>query len=216
MDKISATVILYNPENDIVDNIRSYINYIDKLYIVDNSTIDNKDLVLLLKETFTNIEYINNNENLGVATALNIGCSKAIEDNFNWILTMDQDSSFYDFEKYLKCFENIKDKADISVISPNPFIKTSGDNIDCIQTEKTITLTSGSLLNLTYFEKLGGFCEKLFIDEVDHDYCLRSIENNLKVLEFSNILLKHTIGEYKQTAKKRKTAYYCPGIARHS
>ena len=34
-------------------------------------------------------------------------------------------------------------------------------------------MTSGNLLNLKIAEKIGDFEEKLFIDEVDHDYCYR-------------------------------------------
>ena len=36
-------------------------------------------------------EIILNKENLGIATALNIGVRKALENGYEWILTMDQD-----------------------------------------------------------------------------------------------------------------------------
>ena len=92
--KLAATVILYNPEDEIYINIESYINYVDILYIIDNSTHHNNNLVKRLNKNFTNIKYINNNANLGIATALNIGCKEALDEKFNWILTMDQDSKF--------------------------------------------------------------------------------------------------------------------------
>ena len=35
--KIPATVIWYNPDNENIKNIRTYIDYVEKLYIIDNS-----------------------------------------------------------------------------------------------------------------------------------------------------------------------------------
>ena len=42
--KIAAVVILYNPNNDIIKNIRSYAGELDKLYIHDNSMKRNLDI----------------------------------------------------------------------------------------------------------------------------------------------------------------------------
>ena len=35
--KIAACVILYHPEESILNNIKSYINHIEKIYVIDNS-----------------------------------------------------------------------------------------------------------------------------------------------------------------------------------
>ncbi len=206
--RIIGTVVLYNPEDDTLENIKSYINQIDKLIIIDNSIITNISLIDNIKNEFNDIIYINNHSNLGIATALNIACNKAIELGYNWILTMDQDSKFVDFNQYIRCFNSIKNKEIISTISPNPFFKNGEINInECKIIEKIQTLTSGTLLNLLNYEKVGKFTDKLFIDEVDHDYCLKSISTNLRVLELSNIHLIHSLGEVKQTSKKLKSQH---------
>ncbi|MBO6101265.1 MAG: glycosyltransferase, partial [Spirochaetaceae bacterium] len=64
---------------------RSFFKHI---YIVDNSDIDNREL----SEKITNSIYISNGKNLGIAEALNIGCSAAYNEGFEYCMTMDQDS----------------------------------------------------------------------------------------------------------------------------
>ena len=86
--KIAGVVVLYNPDDTYVDNINSYIDDIDLLYVIDNS--DKKHDTPKNKK----IKYIFNDDNIGVAKALNDACNLAIKDNYKWILTMDQDTKF--------------------------------------------------------------------------------------------------------------------------
>ena len=78
--KIPATVIWYNPDNENIKNIRTYIDYVEKLYIIDNSKENNKKLA----DSLNNLkaEYIYNDKNLGIAKAWNLACEKAANDNF--------------------------------------------------------------------------------------------------------------------------------------
>ena len=43
--KICGVVVLYNPDDDINNKIKSYINIIDKLFVVDNSNQDNSNIL---------------------------------------------------------------------------------------------------------------------------------------------------------------------------
>ena len=107
--KIAGTVVWYNPDSENSKNIKTYIDYVEKLYIIDNSKKDNKKL----SEELNNkkIEYIyNNGKNLGISRALNLACEKAEEKGFSWMLTMDQDSSFdsENIKEYFKIFNKIQ------------------------------------------------------------------------------------------------------------
>ena len=89
--KIAGIVTLYNPSDKDIKNISTYIDDIDKLYIIDNTEgNDNKSRIPKNKK----IEYTFKNENIGVAAALNIGAKKAIKDGFKYLLTLDQDTTF--------------------------------------------------------------------------------------------------------------------------
>ena len=60
--KIAGIVTLYNPTDEDISNINTYLKDIDRLYIVDNTEgKDNKDRIPKSKK----IEYIFKNENLG-------------------------------------------------------------------------------------------------------------------------------------------------------
>ena len=195
--KVAACVVLYNPEDDIYENIASYIKDVNILYVVDNSTRHNEDLIKRLFDAFSNIEYINNNDNLGIATALNIGCNKALERGYKWILTMDQDSKFINFPDYLSCLANLKNTSNIALLSANTNYNEEmmiPKQAECSFEEKFSAITSANLLNLELFEKIGKFEDKLFIDLVDYDYCIKAQIHNFKILYFPNIFVKHALG----------------------
>ena len=45
--KIAGCVILYYPEHSIAENIRSYINHVEKIYVIDNTETENNNQQLL-------------------------------------------------------------------------------------------------------------------------------------------------------------------------
>ena len=65
--KVAGVVVLYNPTEEDISNISSYIDDIDILYVMDNSIINNKNKLPNNKK----IKYIFNNENLGISFPLN-------------------------------------------------------------------------------------------------------------------------------------------------
>ena len=79
--KICGVVVLYNPDDDINNKIKSYINIIDKLFVVDNSNQDNSNILKKNKK----IEYIWNKGNVGIAKALNIAAEKAYSEKYKCI-----------------------------------------------------------------------------------------------------------------------------------
>ena len=199
--RLSGVVIWYNPKETDVLNIKSYINYINKLYIIDNSKKNNKKLLENLKN-MSKIEYIySDGNNLGIAKALNLACEKAIIDKFEWILTMDQDS-YFDFQnmkKYLEIFSQIKN-SNIGIISPNHILKNDivkiDENKEFIDTD--CVMTSGNLLNLSVWKKVNKFDENLFIDEVDNEMCYRILEKGYQIKQLSKIKMFHELGNLEK------------------
>jgi len=195
--KIAATVILYNPENDVYENIISYALEVDKLYIVDNSLKYNQELIQRLQQ-LQNIIYINNNDNLGIATALNIGCQNALKDGFQWILTMDQDSKFINFSHYISCWKKLKEDQNIAILAANTNWNDSiqvPQEAECKTLEVISAITSANIVNLQKYKEVDGFDDKLFIDLVDYDFSLKMQAINAKVLQLPSIYVKHSLGE---------------------
>lgn len=197
--KIPATVIWYNPDNENIKNIRTYIDYVEKLYIIDNSKENNKKLADSLNSLKT--EYVWNNGNLGIAKALNLACEKAVSEDFEWILTMDQDSSFDSdsINAYFRAFEKMT-KNNVGIISPRHILKNDIDKFSDVKESAEVdhVMTSGNLLNLKIWEEIGRFDENLFIDEVDSEICFRIIENGYKVIQLNKIRMFHELGNLEK------------------
>jgi len=198
MKKVSGVVVLYNPKVDFLRNINSYIDGLDSLLIVDNSDQPTSDHQALVAQHFgNNVHYVKNQKNEGIAKALNQGAQFAIERNCQWLLTMDQDSSFRSnsFKHLIEALDHVS-STDVGIlsavhVSKNLMPRISGQAQEYIKK----TMTSGNLLNLHSYLACGEFEEKLFIDYVDHDYNLRLRRLNYKMIRVNSCLLDHNLGE---------------------
>ena len=195
--RIAAGITLYNPEIErLKDNIKATLGQVERLYIVDNDSNNTAGIKvdLALDERVT---IISNAENKGVAAALNRMCNAAIEDGFDWIMTLDQDSLPENdiVEKYLPFTEN----EEVALITPKFDDDNEPDMIFSEKDEPTTFIercnTSASLVRLSVFKEVGGFDEKMFIDCVDFDYCTTLIENGYKILRVNSAVLHHRLGE---------------------
>jgi rhamnosyltransferase len=189
--KVAAVVILYNPTDSVVENIRTYINQVSKLFILDNSSFFNQKIKQFC-ESYTNAEYIPKYENLGVAYALNLSAERAVQFDYDYLLTMDQDSTapYNLVESLLSEINNLKNVGLISPLHSNLF--DTHKKLQSIGSSKVNTvMTSGNLLSLEAYNKVGGFNENFFIDYVDVEYCLRLQSKNYDVYRLSNVVLEH-------------------------
>ena len=206
--KISGVVVLYNPDNQVINNIKTYIDLIDKLYIVDNSEIPNDN-----KKKFTDkkIKYISNDGNKGIAYALNVGAKEAIKDKMDWLLTMDQDSSFKkgSLEKMIQFLDEMKNNKLLEEILGYSYDKIGilsvwhrtefnrGENLKGLSYPLVI-MTSGNLINLNVYKEVGGFKDWFFIDCVDFDYCLNVQKHKYMVVQMNAAELNHNLGNIKR------------------
>lgn len=181
--RLCGCVVWYNPGKEEVENIYNYLDELEKLYIVDNSSKINKI------EKNKKIEYISLKKNKGIAKALNIACEKAYLEGYEWILTMDQDSTFVTSLKIYKEKVIVQQKKDKNIAIFGCSIKPEEKRG---YTSKVIT--SGNILKLNSWKEINGFNEEFFIDEVDFEFCARIILKNLKIYKISEILLKHKLG----------------------
>ena len=193
--KICGVVIWYNPGTDELNNIKTYIDDVDKLFIIDNSNKNNLSMLDYIECDKNKIEYISNMDNLGIAKALNIGCNMAINLGYKWVLTMDQDSKFPKLmaSNYIEnAIQKLKQDSNIAIFG----LKIS-DNEHEEQGYVDRVITSGNLLNLDAYTNVGGFDNELFIDEVDHDLSFKIIQHGYNIYKFNDVKLDHKIGNTK-------------------
>lgn len=189
---LAAVVVFYNPSDANIQNIKKYEQSVDQLFIVDNSDDD----IIRYQDT-KKIKYIKLHENKGIAYALNKGAKEAIAQGFNWLLTLDQDSQITkeiigNLKKYLETHDTKK----IGLISPYHDIQTE-EEIKGDEEEMIEVMTSGNIINLEAYQKIGGFKDWLFIDCVDTEYCMNLNIHGYKVLRLNKIKMKHQLGNLK-------------------
>ena len=190
---IAGVVTLYNPDESVYENIKTYCDYIDKLYVILNSKISN--YLFREIESIPNVIFIKKYENIGIAKAVNVVLDE-VKGKYSWLLTMDQDSCFD--ENVCEYFSAAND-VDIdciygitSLITENKVLKKEikYEYIDrCI--------TSGMLLNVELAIRCNGLNEKLFIDEVDYELCYRCNRLGYKLIRIPIETMKHVIGAPK-------------------
>jgi len=191
---ITGIVVLYNPGKENINYIKTYLPWLDYLLIFDNSSNDNRILCSELLSS-NNTFYVWEQENKGVAYALNYGLNFATQNNSNWLLTMDQDSYFnsYDFQRMLDNLNSINAEhtAIISPIHHRNYLTRPQKR------HKHVVMTSGNLVNVNLANKIGKFEEKLFIDSVDTEFCLKLQSHGYKIERINSIILNHTLGSKK-------------------
>ncbi len=188
--KLAAVVVFYNPSDNNIKQLDKYLKSVDKIYVVDNSD----DKVQRIEST-DKIEYIKLNENKGIAFALNEGARHAIKDKFKYLLTMDQDSKITSkIVDDMKDYIINNDMKDVGLISPYQDIDSKDDVKNGDVEDMIEVMTSGNIINLDAYKKVGGFKDWLFIDCVDTDYCMNLHKNGYKVLRLNNVIMKHELG----------------------
>lgn len=191
----AGVVVLYNPDNEVLENINSYVNDLKVLYVVDNSLSKNELLIEKIK-ALPNVRYVDNNGNKGIAQALNVGAKKALQKGAVWLLTMDQDSRFEaDNLQKLLTFTKEHDVKKVGLTSPFHKSVIIAEKKGALE-ELLFTMTSGNFISLYAYERIGGFDERFFIDAVDWDYGIRLNEAGFKVLRLNTAVLKHELGNH--------------------
>ena len=194
---IAGVVILYHPDiPKAVENILTYASQLNKLYVFDNSSSSIIEVTKDFVDLKIPIEFITTGTNEGISKRLNEAANKAIQEGYDFLLTMDQDSSFDTgiFGQYLQLVDAYsKEKVAQFGVNCDPKHIPISDipfNADSL-------ITSGTILNLAVFQKVGNFDEKLFIDFVDVEYSLRASNIGYQNIIFTNIIMKHAIGYLK-------------------
>jgi len=203
---ICAVIVSYHPSNELLDNVAALRDQVDEIVIVDNgSDLATKTLLDQLRnDPKVSMTYLP--ENLGIAAALNVGVKYAQSAGHEWLATFDQDSQASPkmIATMLQAYAQHPQKEEVASLSPrykNPETaqvitseaKHPQDRTQSL-TEVFVVVTSGNLLKMRIFDDIGMFNEKLFIDHVDTEFCLRCTAQGYKILEVRDATLFHCVG----------------------
>lgn len=200
---VCAIIVSYNPTTALLDNISAIAPQVAEIIVVDNGSSAPAIEVLRQIGLRSGCRLIYNNDNLGIAAALNIGIEQAVTCGYSWVATFDQDSLVCDgfIAELLRAWEECPYRDRVALISPryqDPGTGTvsnySHANGESRFSEVTHTMTSGNLVRSEVFARVGLFDEMFFMDCVDHEFCLRLRCHGYRLIEAHNALLQHALG----------------------
>lgn len=194
--------ITYFPTDENLANLVDISKQVDKLVIVDNGSGEETEKKLdLLAIKNSKIEIIKNGENIGLDKATNIGILKGNYQNYNWVLTLDQDSKLEAkmIAKMLEVYTTeIKPKnSKIKVLVPIIYNYNQPQKLKIVGTSYQLTefgIASGMLIKSSLLKKIGLMDESFFIDGIDQEFCLRVRKKGYQIAIILEAKLYHRMG----------------------
>lgn len=219
---IAAIIVTYFPDAGFSYRLNLLRKQFPLVIIVDNGS-HGRALQLLLQVTDPGILLIRNATNVGIATALNQGLTCAKDYGYYNVVTFDQDSSI--LPNFLK---NLLDTwgslgNPVAIIGSNYLDSHRGDarhhitGNEACREAKTV-ISSGMFFPLALLTQIGGFLDELFIDGVDHEFCLRARKHGYKVWLLIEPSMRHEIGSPMDTTNrllKRFMPYNHPPLRKY-
>lgn len=196
MPQVIGVMSTFCPDKFVIERARRHIKQLDLLIVVDDGSLNSEILNDLTESVF---EIIRLDENSGIAAALNTGMKTAISKGADFIVNLDQDSILEDsyIEKILSTFRKSATSTRLGIVvtdsvnnQPSIPPKYSPEGFGLVEE----AIQSGMVIRAECLQDIGFLDERLFIDCVDIEFCLRAIDKgwNIAVAPGSNII--HSLG----------------------
>jgi rhamnosyltransferase len=196
---VCTVIVSHHPPAEFAERLHDVLLQVDALVVVDNGSTEEEVASLRVASHRGRFHLIENDENLGIAAALNQGALWAKDNHFAWILFLDQDSKLTeDFVMHmLRDWNSHPERARLAAIHPRyvdpgtgiePSVRRANDG------GPIVSMTSGSLMPTWIFDKIGWFASEYFIDCVDFEYCFRIRAAGYLIAESRKAVLLHASG----------------------
>ena len=198
-NKILAIVVTFFPKEKLLKkNINSFVERVDKVLIWENTPEEQKLHYRFIDHP--KVEYCGNGIN-SISHALNFAWRYAEAKGYDYLLTMDQDSVFDNFDYYLECTiynENVPCGIWSPWIVSYEYPKKTSPNEVFVEMETAIT--SGMLQKVSLISKLEGWNESFLIDGIDDEYVFNATRKGIKTYAIRNAFLIQQYGKPKDTS----------------
>ncbi|WP_112478435.1 glycosyltransferase family 2 protein [Vibrio variabilis] len=214
-----AVIVFYFPDEDAIKHAlwlqKQYQQSNGQLVVVDNTPYNIKEL-----DTQQHLaqfkHYIANNDNLGIAKALNDGIDYALNHGADWCFLFDQDSRpDGEFFRHMRAARDHLTRCKkqfakpVAAIAPvyydtnlqrcGRIVQIQGSQLSRLRAPQhmewaSYTITSGSYLCLAHYHDIGAHDESLFIDFVDIDWGLRANAKGYQIHVIPAAKLTHSLG----------------------
>lgn len=199
---IAVVIVVYHPQIErLKDNLSNYDKMVRQVIVVDNSeNIECKQYLtaLCIEKGY---RYIDMFGNQGISLALNSGIHYAISVGYDWVLTMDQDSCFQtNIDGYVDFINMCEDLDNYIFLAPSYSFNSHIAQVDNRMLYPKFVWQSGCLIQVCNYLKLGPYLDKLFVDYVDYEYCLRARKKDFSFVQLTSVILNHNPGELQDAS----------------
>ena len=212
--QVCAVVVAYFPDSGFRERLARVQRQVGALIVVDNTPepVAEESLRELGKRA-PPILVISNRGNVGLATALNQGLGRALAMGYRWILTLDQDTTCGDDMVATLVRVAATCGMEPAVIGSNYsfgirrrlFEAPPDGPGECLECHTVIS--SGSLIDAHFAKAIGGFRDEYFVDQIDHEFCLRVRSFGRRIVISRKPVMEHSVGD-SQGAHSPLREYY--------
>lgn len=195
--QVCCTFVLFHPQPSVKKTLEDLASEGYPVIVVSNGA--DGDLLISLRAA-VGIELIENSENLGLAHGLNQGINRAFNDpEAQFVVLFDQDSS--PPVKLPLVLANELDIDSDACIGPRLVDVKAQDagyrtHNSKAGAEAVVSIpTSGTVISRRAFATVGPMLEELFIDGIDHEWCLRAAAKGFKVRISDQATMLHDMGD---------------------
>ncbi len=215
---IGAVVVTFHPDGRALERWDAIKAEVGRMVVVDNGS--SRGVIDRLRHwtTANDATLVSNPTNRGLAMALNQGIEWCERAGCEWVITFDQDSTpLPGFAAAgLATARAAVDRERVAVVGARTSDECTGredlwlrpawhgfrrcrcDREDLA--EVTFVITSGALTRVAAWRDLGGFDDRLFIDYIDHDFCLRARRRGWRTMVSAGARLSHNLGAKREVA----------------
>jgi rhamnosyltransferase len=221
--EVCAVVITYQPQLDVLRQVLDSVgDQVGRVVVFDNASRgpDAVDFANLLDETQRQqgAVVIRSPVNVGLGAAMNRTAEYARAAGFAYLLLLDQDSLLDPdmVATLMDACATLATTRPVAAVGPQfsdrrnghvaPFIKIGfpinrklfggpGQVVPC-----DFLISSGSLLPLDALARIGGMDERLFIDNVDMEWCFRARHRGFELFGICDAHMRHSIGDTLRAA----------------
>lgn len=219
---ICAAVVTFFPEPETAEHLLALAPQVGRILVIDNgSPPESLELIESVARNIA-VSVVRLGSNLGIATALNTALHLAATQGFRWLATFDQDSRATEsmLEEMAHALAAFPERDRVGLVAPLHQDRRVGITVSDGRCEEAgpdwnvirTTMTSGNLVNIAAAQAVGGFDDSLFIDYVDHEFCLRLRRRGYRILGATRAVLDHALGNLEM----RSLGVARMGVTHHS
>jgi rhamnosyltransferase len=193
-DDILAVVVSYNGRDKTVRTVGALRGHVGRVLVVDNASDASSIALLKSLEQLPDVSLHLLEKNKGIGFALNHAIRVARDQGYRWLLTMDQDSLADGamVEEFRAAVTRNPDWACLAPTLVLAGIHSAGSGSD---ESVGYAITSGNLVRMDVFDKVGWYDEGMFVDQLDFDFSLRVRKANFGIYRIAKATLYHELGD---------------------